>query len=229
MNSPSERIIFALDLANEKEARKWVERLLPEIVFFKVGLELFLATGWSLVEHIQSKGGKVMLDLKFLDIPNTVTEAVRQCAGRGISFITVHGYPDTVAAALKGRDRDSMKILAVTLLTSQASDGNFQTAQELVVARARDSLKAGCDGLVASPLEAKVLREGFGKEPILVTPGIRDEGDIKNEQRRSSDAATAIATGSDYLVIGRPIRLAKDPLAKVKLIKEQIAEITARL
>ncbi len=169
-----------------------------------------------------------MLDLKFLDIPNTVTKAVKQCARRDISFITVHGHFDAVAAAVEGKDNgDSMKILAVTLLTSQADirTSAFQTVQELVAERARASLRAGCDGLVASPLEAKVLRAKFGKEPILVTPGIRDETDDKNEQQRFSDAASAIAAGSDYLVIGRPIRLAEDPLAKVKLIKEQIAGV----
>lgn len=228
------RIIFALDCADEKEARKWVERLWPEIIFFKVGLELFLAAGWQIVEQIQSRGGKVMLDLKFLDIPNTVTRAVQQCVGRGISFITVHGHLDTVKAAIKGREKDPMQILAVTLLTCQADLSGFnlkkevqqEKAKRMLVKRARDSWNAGCDGLVGSSLDAKILRDEFGEEPILVTPGVRDKDDVKNDHIRSSDAATAIAAGSDYLVIGRPIRLAEDPLAKVRLIKEQIAGIS---
>lgn len=223
MNSVSERIIFALDCANKKEAQSWIDRLWPEVRFFKVGLELFLSAGWPIIEYIQSKGGKVMLDLKFLDIPTTVTKAVQQCAGRDITFVTVHGYRQTVAAAVEGKGKDSMKILAVTLLTSQANVASSQTAEELVLARAKDSLTVGCEGLVASPLEARILRERFGQKPILVTPGIRDREDAKNEQQRFTDVATAVAAGSDYLVVGRPIRLAAEPLAKVKLIKEQIA------
>ena len=218
----SERIIFALDCPDARQAHDWIDKLWPEIRFFKVGLELFLAAGWPIVEHIRRKGGGVMLDLKFLDIPTTVTRAVRQCTGRGIAFITIHGTRQTVAAAMDGKGDDSMKVLAVTFLTSQMEAKGFslQAAEETVMERARAC--SGSDGLISSPTDVAALRREFGSEPVLVTPGIRDSTDSSDDHIRTADAALAIAAGSDYLVIGRPIRLARDPLGKVKLIKEGI-------
>lgn len=215
-----ERIIFALDCASADEAYKWVELVGGEIRIFKIGLELFLAAGWQLVEGIQERGGKVMLDLKFHDIPATVAGAVRQVKGRQICFITLHAYPAAIAAAMQAKGDDQMQVLAITLLTSQADNST-----ELVLARARDSIAAGCDGLVASPLEAAALRTEFGNEFTLIAPGIRSAADAADDQKRTADAAAAISKGSDYVVIGRPIRLAADPLAKVRSIKQSIAAV----
>ena len=222
-NFLSERIIFALDCADTKQAYAWIDKLWPEIRFFKIGLELFLASGWPLLEHIRRKGGGVMLDLKFFDIPATVAKAVHQCTGKGITFITIHGNKQTVAAAMDGKGEDSMKILAVTFLTSQMKgEGHSkQNAEEIVIERARECV--GCDGLISSPLEVAALRKEFGPDPILVTPGIRDSDDPPDDQERIANAEAAISAGSDYLVIGRPIRLAREPLKKIKHIKEAIA------
>jgi orotidine-5'-phosphate decarboxylase len=222
----NERIIFALDVPDAASARLLVEELDSDIHFFKVGLQLFLAGGWPVIEHIAGRGNKVMLDLKLYDIPATVQLAVEQFAGRGITFATVHGYAPVVKAALAA-DVD-VKILAVTVLTSMGDDElvelNFQgTVEDLVRQRAGRVLKLGCHGIVCSAREAAMLRAAYGTEFDMVTPGIRPADSAAGDQQRIATPAGAIADGSDYLVIGRPIRDASDPGAMVAAVRQDIA------
>ena len=228
MNEREDRIIYALDFDNEKEARQEIDRTRGAITFYKIGMELFLAAGWSLVDELTAGGIKLMLDLKFLDIPATVGGAVKQLGNhRGISLITVHGHKQTVAAALQARgENKDMKILGVSLLTSFAEEDMHEfggmSAQELVMLRAKSSLEAGADGLVASAQEAKELRRVFGNDFILVTPGIRLEDDKDDDQKRIATPKEAVMNGADYIVIGRPIRNSVDPTRIVNRIKQQI-------
>ena len=212
-----ERIIVALDLDNAAKAKEWLALLSPEANFFKVGLELFLAGGWPVIEEIQQRQGRVMLDLKFHDIPNTTERAARQLNGRGIDLMTVHA--DSAAAALAGRQGRKPYVLAVTLLTSVAVDA--QVARAITLRRAEDALKAGCDGLVAAASEAAAIRREFGSDFILVTPGIRDR-QFDDDQQRTARAREAVAAGADYLVVGRPILTAPEPLVALRRIKRQI-------
>ncbi len=222
----NERIIFALDVPTPDMARQLVERLDNEINFFKVGLQLFLAGGWPVVDHIVKRGNKVMLDLKLYDIPATVGLAVRQFADRGITFATVHGYGPVVEAALAADS--GVKILAVTVLTSMGDEEfaelNFQgTVEDLVLARAKKVLAIGCDGLVCSAREAARLRRECGPDFAMVTPGIRPADIKSDDQKRIATPGRAIRDGADHLVIGRPIRDAEDPAATITAIQQEIS------
>lgn len=229
-----------MDFPDLKQAQKQVEVLFPEIKFFKVGLELFLAAGWQAVDYILEQGGKyngakVMLDLKFLDIPNTVAKAIKQVEGQGreISLITVHAHSNIIEAAIRARQNPNMKILAVTMLTSFSQKdmreftgytNNQLSPSELVDARAQISLDAGSDGLVASPWEAQGLRAKYGNDFILLTPGIRlNNNEEKNDdQVRIATPRQAVLSGADYLVIGRPITKSLDPLSLINKIKSSL-------
>jgi len=221
-----ERIIFALDLADPREALALVDRLAGQIRFFKVGLQLFFAGGWPVIDHIVRKNCKVMLDLKLYDIPATVRLAVRQFADRGITLTTVHGYGPVVEAALAAES--GVQILAVTALTSfgaeQVRELNYQgSVEDLVLQRAETVLKLGCHGVVCSAREATLLRRQLGQDFLMVTPGIRPAGADLHDQQRVATPGRAIADGADYLVIGRPIRDAADPDACIKAIQREIA------
>lgn len=224
-----ERLIFALDVSSKDEAERWLDRLDDQVTFYKVGLQLFLAGGFPVIEMIRGRGHQVMVDLKFFDIPETVALAVRELKNKGATFITVHGNDPILRAAV--RERDDARILAVTVLTSfDESDlremGLSGTIADLVYHRARKALDLGCDGIVSSGLEVARLREGLGDQLLIVTPGIRPgTNDVvrEDDQKRIAAADQAIRNGADYLVVGRPIRDAKDPVAVVKRIQEQIA------
>jgi orotidine-5'-phosphate decarboxylase len=225
----NERIIFALDFADPAVAGQWVRRLDGDLKFFKVGLQLFLAGGWPVVDDILARGNKVMLDLKFFDIPETVHLAVRQLLNRGVSFATVHGNRPIIEAAVA--DKGEMKILAVTVLTSfDESDmtemGFTGSVRDLVLVRARKALALGCDGVVSSALEAEPLRRELGNNFLVVTPGIRPglNRDVeKDDQKRVATAMQAIMNGADHVVIGRPISTSPDPVATVLALQEEIA------
>ncbi|WP_310600645.1 orotidine-5'-phosphate decarboxylase [Desulfobulbus sp.] len=222
----AERIIFALDLADPRQALELVDRLAGRIRFFKVGLQLFFAGGWPVVDAIVAKDCKVMLDLKLHDIPATVRLAVRQFADRGVTFATVHGYGPVVEAALAADT--GVRILAVTVLTSfgpeQVSELNFQgSVDDLVLQRATTSLQAGAHGVVCSAREAGLLRSRLGKDFVVVTPGIRPAGGDPGDQQRVATPGRAIADGADYLVVGRPIRDAADPDAVIAAMHREIA------
>ena len=169
-----DRIIVALDVPASAEARAWVERLGDQVGFFKVGLELFLGAGFGIVDWIIGRGHRVMLDLKFFDVPQTVRRAVAQLNGRGISFATVHGNRPIVEAAVEARG--DLKLLAVTVLTSFGQDeakemGSEKPVEDLVLSRAAQAVELGCDGIVCSPLEAAMLRRRLGDDFWIVTPG----------------------------------------------------------
>ncbi|MCL1979877.1 MAG: orotidine-5'-phosphate decarboxylase [Proteobacteria bacterium] len=226
----AERIIFALDLADPRQALDLVDLLSGRIHFFKVGLQLFFAGGWPVVDAIVAKGCKVMLDLKLHDIPATVRLAIRQFADRGITFATVHGYGPVVAAALEADTE--VRILAVTVLTSfgpeQVSELNFKgSVDDLVLSRATASLEAGAHGVVCSAQEAALLRFRLGQDFVMVTPGIRPANGDPGDQQRVATPGRAIADGADYLVVGRPIRDAADPDAVIAAMHQEIAATLA--
>jgi len=222
----NERVIFALDFADPREALSWVERIDDQVKFFKVGLQLFLAGGWPVVDQIAARGNQVMLDLKLYDIPATVQLAVTQFADRGITFTTVHGYGPVVEAALAADS--GVSILAVTVLTSMGSEElaelNYQgTVEELVMERAKKVLSLGCNGIVCSAREASTLRQELGNQFSMVTPGIRPLDAAANDQQRIATPAQAILDGADHLVIGRPIRDADNPAATIDAIQQEIS------
>ena len=231
----NERVIFALDVADAGEAKRLVDLLRGEIGFFKVGLQLFLAGGWPMIDYITERGCKVMADLKFFDIPETVALAVEQLQNHDIALATIHGNDPIIRAAV-ARKKDDMKLLAVTVLTSfDESDmrqlGLRGTIADLVLLRAQKAIDLGCDGVVSSGLEVKSLRDNVGDSFIVVTPGIRPgiNADVigQDDQKRVATAKEAMENGADHVVIGRPIRDAKDPLAMARSIKEEIAQALA--
>jgi len=213
---PEERLIFALDVPGAEEARRLVGTLREAVQFYKVGLELFLAgDGFALVDWLAEQDKSVFLDLKLYDIPETVARAVRRLRKRPITFLTVHGDGAILEAAC--REKGDLKILAVTVLTSLDRAGlrelGFQgEVPDLVLARARRALEVGCDGVICSGQEAKLLRDHLGDELLIVTPGIRpSKNRPADDQKRVVTVEAALRSGADYLVIGRPIRDAPDP------------------
>ena len=226
-----ERLIFALDVADMHRARKLIDTLGDSVVFYKLGLEFFLSGHYfELAADLQAQGKKIFADLKLFDIPATVASAVRQLARHRVDFCTVHGNDSMLRAAAEAKD--DMKVLAVTALTSldqgDLDDLGFQCdARTLVLSRARRALEAGCDGVVSSGLEVTALRESVDHALITVCPGIRpifnDEAPVEDDQQRVTTPAGAIASGADYLVVGRPIRDAADPRTAAEEIQRQIS------
>jgi orotidine-5'-phosphate decarboxylase len=226
-----ERLIFALDVPDLERARALIDTLGDAVQFYKLGLEFFLSGHYfELAADLQARGKKIFADLKLFDIPATVASAVRQLARHRVDFCTVHGNDGMLraAAAAKG----DMRILAVTALTSldqgDLDDLGFQCdARTLVLSRARRALEAGCDGVVSSGLEVPALRAAVDHALITVCPGIRpilnDEAPPPDDQSRIVTPGDAIASGADYLVVGRPIRDAADPRAAAEQIQSQIA------
>lgn len=223
-----ERIIFALDVASKQEAEKWVDRLGSHINFFKVGLQLFIAGWFPVIEMIANRGHKVMCDLKIFDVPETVKLAIRQLRDRNITFATVMGNDPILKAAVE--ERNGVYILSVTVLTSFGEEdmeemGFTGTIEDLVFSRAKRALEIGCDGVISSGLEAPRLRKELGDNFLIVTPGIRPGKNIEipeDDQRRIVTAQDAIINGADYVVVGRPISTAKDPIAVVESMQHEI-------
>jgi orotidine-5'-phosphate decarboxylase len=223
----NERLIFALDVDSEDLAKEWVKRLEAHVKFYKVGLQLFLAGWFPTIEWIVNRGNKVMVDLKIFDIPETVNLAVKQLRGRGVTFATVHGNEPILEAAVAAKD--GVQVLAVTVLTSFGQEdlrdmfGRDIDMEEFVLMRARRALKLGCDGVISSGLEAKRLRSDLGENFLVVTPGIRPgvNRDIlqQDDQKRIVSAMEAIRNGADYIVVGRPISTAEDPISVVESIQ----------
>ena len=231
-----ERLIVALDVPTAGEARAFAQKLGDSACFYKIGLELFTAGGcFDLIEWLVQRGNRVFVDLKFYDIPETVRRAVANLRGRGVTFATVHGNRSIMEAA--SREKGDVKILGVTVLTSfGASDlaelGYVGEVEQLVLARARGALDAGCDGVIASGLEAPALRAAFDRRLLIVTPGIRPTAKggpsvqpPADDQKRTVDVAQAFANGADYIVVGRPIREAANPRAAAEALQQTIAEV----
>lgn len=211
-----DRLILALDVPSAAEAERLMEQVQDQISFVKVGLELFTAAGPEFVQRLLGKGKRVFLDLKFLDIEETVRRATERVAAMGVEFLTVHANRKALNAAVKGRGSSSLKLLAVTVLTNFDSNdlrdmGIQRSVQELVMARALLAAEVGCDGVVASGEEPGVLRPKVGPRFLIVTPGVRPAGRDADDHARATTPTQTIAAGADYLVVGRPIRSAANP------------------
>jgi orotidine-5'-phosphate decarboxylase len=222
-----DRLILALDVPSIAAAENLVERLGDEVRFYKIGYQLAYAGGLPFAENLIRAGKKVFLDLKLHDIGNTVAQGVESIARLGATFLTVHAYPQTMKAAVKARS-GGLRILAVTVLTSYddadlAAAGYDFTVSELVAERAAQARDVGVDGLVCAATEAHDLRPIVGAGMVLVTPGIRPKEADKGDQKRVMTPAEAIASGADYLVVGRPIVAAPDPKAAAAAIVAEIA------
>jgi orotidine-5'-phosphate decarboxylase len=230
MQIPSrERLIVALDVPDIASARALVERLGDGVAFYKIGLELFMAGGFfELLDGLRAQDKKVFVDLKFFDIPETVARAVKNLGDRGADFCTVHGNQAIMEAAARART-NGLRVLAVTALTSldrgDLDDLGFQCdVGTLVLSRARRALAAGCDGVVSSGLEVARLKQEIGSKLVCVTPGIRPvDNKAVADQKRVMTPRAAIEAGADYIVVGRPIRDAKDPRAAAEAIHAEIA------
>src|SRR5262245_52837644 len=225
---PRDRLILALDLSSVEAARAAVERLGDSIGIYKIGYQLAYAGGLPFAEELVRAGKRVFLDLKLHDIGNTVAKGVESVAKLGASFLTVHAYPQTMKAAHEAAAGSSLKILAVTVLTSYddadlAAAGYELGVGELVAARAEQARDIGIDGLVCSGEEAAMLRPIVGAGMALVTPGIRPAGAAQGDQKRIMTPTAAIAAGADYLVVGRPILEAPDPKVAADDIVAEIA------
>ena len=224
---PRERLILALDVPSADEAKRLLDRVRDSVAFVKIGLELFTAAGPDIVRWALAQRKRVFLDLKLLDIGETVKRATAAAAELGVTFLTVHATGQTVRAAVEGRGRSAMKILAVTVLTSfDEADlvemGIAESVRDTVLKRARLAISLGADGVVASGVEASMIRRELGKNPIVVIPGIRPVGSSHDDQVRVTTPSGAIAAGGDYLVVGRAIRDAADPAEAARAIQAEI-------
>jgi orotidine-5'-phosphate decarboxylase len=213
------KLILALDVDSHKKAKYFIDKLYPTVKIFKVGAQLFTACGPEVIQLIRKKGAEAFLDLKYFDIPNTVAGAVRQAVRMRVKMLTMHilGDEEMLKAALSAAKDEARKLrvkrpllIGVTVLTSK--EANFSD----VLTLARIGLESGLDGVVCSVREAKLLRSKFKKKFVIVTPGIRHDKDAKFDQKRIATITDAIKAGSDYMVVGRPILQAPDPLKSAK-------------
>jgi orotidine-5'-phosphate decarboxylase len=227
-----ERLIVALDVPTADRARALVQELGDSVLFYKLGLELLLSEGYfELLAELADQGKKVFADLKFFDVPETVASAVHQMRGRGVAFLTVHGNQSILEAAC--REKGDLRILGVTVLTSfdrqDLGDLGFPTpisVEELVLSRAKRALRAGCDGVISSGLEAKRLRGELGSRLLVVSPGIRPfDNRLVDDHKRVMTDREAFLAGADYVVVGRPIRNAARPREAAEQIQTTIAEL----
>lgn len=220
-----DRLIVALDVPTIAAAKAMVEQLGDSVSFYKIGLELFI-TGeyFVLLEWLKAKDKKIFVDLKFFDVPATVGRAIKQLNGKGVTFATIHGNDSIMRAAAE--NKGDVQVLAVTVLTSldrgDLDDLGFDCdVDQLVLSRAKRAIELGCDGVVASGLEAPVMRENLGHNFMIVSPGIRPV-DNDDDQKRVVTVEKAFENGADYIVIGRPIRDAQNPKDAAETIQAQI-------
>jgi orotidine-5'-phosphate decarboxylase len=223
----SKRIFIALDMPTTEEAETLVAFLGDEGAAYKIGYQLFPLSGYSMARRLVERGKDVFIDAKLFDIGSTVEKGVRSIALLGAQYLTVHADPDSIAGAVQGRGDSDLKILAVTVLTSWDQDmvarhGISESIEALVMRRAEMALEAGADGLIASAREAAMLRERFGDEPLIVTPGIRPSGAALGDQKRVVTPADAIRNGASHLVVGRPVTQAPEPKAALRQIVQDL-------
>ncbi|MBX6351653.1 MAG: orotidine-5'-phosphate decarboxylase [Clostridia bacterium] len=232
----ADRVIVALDVGTLAEAERLLDAILPVTRQVKVGMELYTAAGAEAVRLVRRRGGRVFLDMKFHDIPNTVAGAVRAAAALGAGMITVHvaGGRRMLEAAVRAAEEAAAegsprpRVLGVTVLTSMNAQDLEETGEvpplsELVARRIRLAREAGLDGVVCSPLEARLVKAMGGRGFLAVTPGIRPSGAALGDQARAATPATAIANGADYIVVGRPVTKAPDPAAAARAIVASVA------
>ena len=238
MKKAKDYIIFPLDVSSVNTAKQYVETLSESVGMFKIGLELFIRSGPDIIDFIKTSGATgVFLDLKLHDIPATVSRAMQNIADLGVAFATVHCGETSrmLEAAVKG-GKDEVGVLGVTVLTSVSNEDLesagfrkifYDDLTKLVIKRAAMAKQAGCEGIVCSALEVKLIKETFGQDFIAVTPGIRPSWAAggRNDQRRVTTPSRAIEDGSDYLVIGRPIRDANDPKDAAHRIAQEIETV----
>ncbi|MGO4526143.1 orotidine-5'-phosphate decarboxylase [Microvirga sp. 2MCAF35] len=228
-----DKLIIGLDVPSVEEARAVVSRIGDAGTFYKIGYQLAYAGGFEFARELIGQGKKVFLDLKLHDIGNTVEEGVRSVARLGATFLTVHAYPQTMRAAVAGKAGSSLKILAVTVLTSYDDQDLVEagyapvTTAELVARRAGQARNLGIDGIVCAATEAERVRAVVGPDRLIVTPGIRPAGADAGDQKRVVAPAEGIRLGADHLVVGRPIVKASDPRAATEAIVQEIADVKA--
>lgn len=221
-----ERLIMALDVSSVAEAKALVEQLDDAVVFYKMGMELFMAGDYfGLIDWLKQRNKKVFVDLKFFDIPATVGRAIRALSTRGVDLATIHGNDSMIAAAVA--EKQQLQVLAVTALTSldrgDLDDLGFNCDIEaLVLSRARRALQLGCDGVVSSGLEVPRLRQELSERLLVVTPGVRPVDNREDDQKRTVSVEQAFQNGADYIVVGRPIRDAENPKNVAENIQQQI-------
>ncbi len=238
-SDPRSRLIVALDLPRLEDALQLVEALGDDVLFYKVGYRLFFAEGLLAVEKLRSLGKEVFLDLKLDDIDATIATAVEVLGGRA-RFLTLHGGPATIRAAVKGRGARSLPLLlSVPLLSSVGPDelrdnlgldgirAPDDFLKNYLAHRAQATRDAGADGWIASGEAIRTLRKRLGDETLIVSPGIRPAGESSDEHRRSTDPRTALGWGADFLVVGRPITLSSDPRGAAHRIQSEIADALA--
>jgi len=238
-DDPRLRLIFALDVSEDfAGVMAWVRRLKGQVGVFKIGKELFTRFGPPIVEAVRKEGAEVFLDLKFHDIPSTVARACEGAVGLGVHMFNIHalGGEEMIKEAVVATSRQAEAlhvkaplVLAVTVLTSLTDKDLTQvgfnlSVPELVTKLVTIAKKAGVHGVVCSPREIEVVRKVTGENFVLVTPGVRGQGEIRgDDQKRTLSAREAIAAGADYIVVGRPIRMAADPVAMAEALVEEIA------
>jgi orotidine-5'-phosphate decarboxylase len=233
--NPKDRLIVALDVDSEEKAVELVEKLKNDVRFFKVGFELFSSCGPSIIKRIKETDSDIFLDLKFHDIPNTVSKAAVSVARLGVYMFNVHGLggyemmkktAEDVEEEAQRLGIEKPKVIAVTVLTSMDEDslkkvGINESIKDEVLKLARMAKDAGLDGVVASSVEAKMIRKELGKEFLIITPGVRPAGTAAQDQKRVATPGSAIKDGASFIVVGRPITEAKDPAAAAReIIKE---------
>jgi orotidine-5'-phosphate decarboxylase len=237
MSHPKDRIIFALDVEHFSEAQQWVNLLKDQVGMFKVGKQLFTHAGPKVIDMIRKRSQNIFLDLKFHDIPTTVAKAGAEATKLNVSMFDLHALGgsemmrktvEASRATAKEFNIPKPLILAITILTSMDEDSLKEVGirgplLEEVGQLALLAMKAGMDGVVASPQEIGIIRQKCGEKFLIVTPGIRLPSDKKDDQKRTLSPKEAISAGANYLVIGRPIKEAKDPLAAVQRIVEDIS------
>ena len=224
-----ERLILALDVPTIDDARRIVDETAGVVGYYKIGHQLAFTGGLSLARDLVARGERVFLDLKLLDIDNTIEKGVASVASLGVSMLTIHAYPKAMTAAVKASGGSTIKLLGVTVLTSMnASDladaGYAEGPETLVRRRAEQARDAGMGGLVCSGHEAAMVRSLIGPDMAIVTPGIRPAGADHGDQKRVMSPAEAIAAGASHLVIGRPILQAKDRRAAAQAIVSEIGD-----
>ncbi|WP_416796484.1 orotidine-5'-phosphate decarboxylase [Ciceribacter azotifigens] len=225
-----ERLIVGLDVPTLREAETIVDKLSDDIIFYKIGYQLAFAGGLEFARDLAASGKKIFLDMKLLDIDNTVASGVENIAKMGMSMLTLHAYPKAMRAAVEAAKGSSLCLLGVTVLTSMDEGDLIEAGYEydphtLVLRRAEQARAVGMGGIVCSAEEAAAVRKIIGPDMALVTPGIRPAGADKGDQKRVMTPADALKAGSSHLVVARPIVKAPDPKEAARAILAEMAEV----
>lgn len=225
--TPKDRLIVPLDLPTVMEAEAMVDNLGDSVSFYKIGHQLAFANGLGFIRELHDRGKKVFLDMKLLDIDNTITKGVENIAKMGVAMTTIHAYPKAMRAAVEAAKDSDLCLLGVTVLTSMDNEdlkqaGYAHSAKDLVLQRAADASEAGMGGVVASAQEASEISKIVRSEMTIVTPGIRPSGSDIGDQKRVMTPAKAIAAGATHLVVGRPITASENPKSSAESIIKEI-------